>query len=67
MARSTVGDYFWQRLKKWCVHRVYGYPGDGINGLMGALHRAESDFDLCSRPARGDVGLHGHRARKVYR
>lgn len=42
---ATVGDYLWARLKEWNVHRVYGYPGDGINGLMGALNRAEKDFD----------------------
>src|SRR3954451_1867752 len=23
----------------WGVSRIYGYPGDGINGLMGALHQ----------------------------
>src|SRR3954447_11526532 len=23
----------------WGVNRIYGYPGDGINGLMGALHQ----------------------------
>src|SRR3954451_10823401 len=23
----------------WGVRRIYGYPGDGINGLMGALHQ----------------------------
>ena len=30
-----------QRLYDWGVRRIYGYPGDGINGLMGALERAE--------------------------
>src|SRR5690242_14774391 len=37
----TVGDYLIQRLATWGVHRVYGYPGDGINGIMGALERAQ--------------------------
>src|SRR5919112_2019455 len=36
---QTVGDFFWQRLHDWGVRRVYGYPGDGINGLLGALER----------------------------
>jgi pyruvate dehydrogenase (quinone) len=36
---QTVGDFFWQRLYDWGVRRVYGYPGDGINGLLGALDR----------------------------
>jgi pyruvate dehydrogenase (quinone) len=26
------------RLSDWGVERVYGYPGDGINGLLGAFH-----------------------------
>ncbi|MDY6948246.1 MAG: thiamine pyrophosphate-requiring protein [Pseudomonadota bacterium] len=42
---AMIGDYLWRRLKQWGVTRVFGYPGDGINGLMGALHRAEQDFD----------------------
>lgn len=42
---TLVGDYLWSRLKEWNVKRVFGYPGDGINGLMGGLHRAEGDFD----------------------
>ncbi|UEM25137.1 thiamine pyrophosphate-requiring protein (plasmid) [Skermanella mucosa] len=36
---QTVGDFFWQRLHDWGVRRVFGYPGDGINGLLGALNR----------------------------
>ena len=30
-----------QRLIDWGVTRVYGYPGDGINGIMGAFDRIE--------------------------
>jgi pyruvate dehydrogenase (quinone) len=26
------------RLTEWGIARVYGYPGDGINGLLGAFH-----------------------------
>ena len=40
MAHS-VSDFIVQRLYDWCVRRIYGYPGDGINGLMGALERAK--------------------------
>jgi len=36
----TVGDFVIGRLADWGVRRIYGYPGDGINGLMGALERA---------------------------
>lgn len=38
---ETVGDFFWRRLAEWGVRRVFGYPGDGINGLLGALDRAQ--------------------------
>src|SRR4029077_10428395 len=38
---QTVGDYLLVRLSEWGVTRIYGYPGDGINGIMGALGRAK--------------------------
>lgn len=43
---DTVGDFIWQRLTDWGVKRVFGFPGDGINGLMGALDRANERFDF---------------------
>ncbi len=36
---TTVGDFLLQRLLEWDVRRIYGYPGDGINGIMGAFGR----------------------------
>ena len=36
----TVGDYVIERLYQWGVRRIYGYPGDGINGVFGALNRS---------------------------
>jgi len=36
---STTSDQMVQRLYDWGVRRIFGYPGDGINGLMGALNR----------------------------
>ncbi|WP_129125000.1 thiamine pyrophosphate-requiring protein [Geomonas oryzae] len=38
---ATASDYLVQRLYDWGVRRVYGYPGDGINGVMGALNREQ--------------------------
>jgi pyruvate dehydrogenase (quinone) len=38
---QTVSDHIIQRLYAWGVRTIYGYPGDGINGLIGALDRAE--------------------------
>jgi pyruvate dehydrogenase (quinone) len=40
MAQMT-SDFFVERLKAWGVTRIYGYSGDGINGVLGALQRAE--------------------------
>jgi pyruvate dehydrogenase (quinone) len=36
---ETVGDFLLQRLADWGIERIYGYPGDGINGIMGAFDR----------------------------
>ena len=40
MAEKTVGDFLVERLRAWDIDRIYGYPGDGINGILGALNRA---------------------------
>ncbi|MBF6348163.1 thiamine pyrophosphate-requiring protein [Nocardia flavorosea] len=37
-----VGDYVLQRLREWGVDQVFGYPGDGINGLVAAFGRADN-------------------------
>jgi pyruvate dehydrogenase (quinone) len=42
---NTVSDFFWQRLHEWGVRRIFGYPGDGINGLVGALDRNRDKFE----------------------
>jgi len=38
---ATVGDFLLERLHQWGVRRIFGYPGDGINGIMAALERRE--------------------------
>ncbi|HEY0190522.1 MAG TPA: thiamine pyrophosphate-requiring protein, partial [Kofleriaceae bacterium] len=38
---QTVSDHIIQRLYGWGVRRIYGYPGDGINGLVGAIARSD--------------------------
>jgi pyruvate dehydrogenase (quinone) len=40
MAAQTVADYLLTRLREWGVQHVFGYPGDGINGLLAAWGRA---------------------------
>ena len=37
---ETVGNFLLARLAgEWGVKRIYGYPGDGINGIIGAFER----------------------------
>lgn len=38
---QTVSDFIVQRLHQWGVRHMFGYPGDGINGVFGALNRAD--------------------------
>src|SRR5436853_4008836 len=39
MAKQTTAQFVLQRLAdEWGIRRIYGYPGDGINGLIGAFH-----------------------------
>jgi pyruvate dehydrogenase (quinone) len=33
-----TAQFILHRLSEWGVKRIYGYPGDGINGLLGAFH-----------------------------
>jgi pyruvate dehydrogenase (quinone) len=40
---QTVADYLLARLREWGVRQVFGYPGDGINGLLAAWGRADND------------------------
>jgi pyruvate dehydrogenase (quinone) len=44
--KGTVSDFLLQRLSEWGVKRIFGFPGDGINGVMGALNRAGDKFDF---------------------
>src|SRR5215217_7418379 len=44
---NTVGEYLLRRLRSdWGVRRIYGYPGDGINGILGAFHALGDDLDF---------------------
>ena len=40
---DNVADFVLKRLREWGVHRIYGYPGDGINGFLGAFERVVGD------------------------
>jgi pyruvate dehydrogenase (quinone) len=42
---KTVSDFILQRLNEWGLKRIYGFPGDGINGLVGAVGRAGKNIE----------------------
>src|SRR3954463_16032011 len=46
MASETVGAHVVRRLRENGITRVYGYPGDGINGIVGGFqdHGDEVEF-----------------------
>src|ERR1700745_12568 len=43
---QTVGDFLVERLHAWGVKKIFGYPGDGINGVFGALQRADGAIEF---------------------
>lgn len=43
---DTVSDFLLKRLSAWGVKRIYGYPGDGINGILGGLERNQELFEF---------------------
>jgi len=77
MGASNVSVFMFERLLAWGVRRIYGYPGDGSNGLNLAFHDVgdEMEFvqvrheELASFAAcghaklTGEVGVAAHRAR----
>jgi pyruvate dehydrogenase (quinone) len=49
-----TADFFVQRLKTWGVTRIFGYSGDGINGMIGAIQR-DGDIDFV-QPRHEEMG-----------
>ncbi len=49
---QTVGAHILDRLHEHGIRRVYGYPGDGINGIL-ATAAARSGTELGPLPAGG--------------
>ncbi len=44
--KGNVSDFMVKRLAEWGVKRIFGFPGDGINGILGALNRADGEIDF---------------------
>ena len=60
-----VGDFVVERLHAWGVRRIYGYPGDGINGVIGALQRANKIEFVQVRHE--EMAFHGRGPRQIHR
>ena len=43
---KLVSDFLLERLTEWGVTRIFGFPGDGINGMLGALDRAKDKIEF---------------------
>src|SRR4051812_37615925 len=44
---ENVSQYILRRMhEEWDVRRIYGYPGDGINGLLGAFHEHGDEIEF---------------------
>ncbi|MGH2889155.1 MAG: thiamine pyrophosphate-requiring protein, partial [Solirubrobacteraceae bacterium] len=41
-----TAQFILKRLTEWGVKRVYGYPGDGINALIGAFHEVGDELEF---------------------
>jgi pyruvate dehydrogenase (quinone) len=46
MSALNVSVFMLQRLRDWGVRRVYGYPGDGSNGLNLAFHELGDEVEF---------------------
>ena len=61
---QTVSDFLVQRLFDWGVRIIFGYPGDGINGVFGSLNRSGEKINFV--PARlSEMAASGSRARSA--
>lgn len=43
---QSVSEFMLQRLSEWGIDRIYGYPGDGINGIIGALAKFQNKIEF---------------------
>ncbi|GAC1391119.1 MAG: thiamine pyrophosphate-requiring protein [Ktedonobacteraceae bacterium] len=43
---EKVSDFLLKRLSTWGIKRIFGFPGDGILGILGALGRHQDLFEF---------------------
>lgn len=44
-SKQTTGEFLVERLGAWGVRRIFGYPGDGINGILAALRKQDEQHN----------------------
>jgi len=64
---DTAGDYLCERLIEWEVDTIYGFPGDGINGILGALRRHQDRLRFIQTQAAAPDPHHAFRGRLLAR
>src|SRR3954469_19372026 len=59
---ETVAAHMLNRLHEWGVKQIYGYPGDGINGILGAFHEVgdKVEFVQCRHEEIAAFAACGH-------
>lgn len=43
---KNVSEFLIDRLSEWNISRIFGYPGDGVNGIMGALNQRKDSMQF---------------------
>ncbi len=43
---ATASDFLLERLQTWGIRRIFGYSGDGINGIIGAIARTKGAIEF---------------------
>lgn len=58
-----TAQFILNRLSEWRINRVYGYPGDVINGLLGAFHEVGDRLEFIQTGTRRSLRLQPARTR----
>jgi thiamine pyrophosphate-dependent acetolactate synthase large subunit-like protein len=56
---GSVGAHILERLHEHGLRRIYGYPGDGINGILGAFHEWGDRIEFIQLDHHGVVAIVG--------
>src|SRR3954463_3101074 len=54
---ETTADFLLGRLHENGVRRIFGYPGDGINAIVGALERQKDLIEFVPVPHEGQAAF----------